>query len=59
MDELIKNLESTTFSGRRFTRKQIEEIQETVKIFPDLSRNELGHTVCELYLLSPKLFDFK
>lgn len=47
MDSVIENLKSTTFSGKRFTRKQIEQIQETVKRFPLLSRRELAHTLCE------------
>jgi hypothetical protein len=40
-------LKSTTFSGKRFTRKQLAQIQDTVNLFPDLSRRELGHTICE------------
>jgi hypothetical protein len=47
MDPIIQNLESTTFSGRRFTRKQLEQIQDTVKTFSNLSLRELGHTICE------------
>ncbi len=43
----VENLESTTFGGRRFTRKQITGIQQTVKTFTALSRRELAHTVCE------------
>ena len=43
----IDELKSTTFSGRRFTRKQITSVQQTVKAFPALSRRELAHTVCE------------
>ncbi len=43
----IDNLKSTTFSGRRFTRKQIADIEKTVKTFSTLSRRELAHTVCE------------
>ena len=43
----IDDLTSTTFSGRRFTRKQITSIQQTVNTFPALSRRELAHTVCE------------
>lgn len=45
-DEIIV-LESTTFSGKRFTRKQLAQIQDTVNTFPNLSRRELGHTICE------------
>ena len=43
----VKTLLGTTFSGRRFTRKQLGQAQETVERFPNLSRNELAHTVCE------------
>ncbi len=46
-ESLIDDLKSTTFMGRRFTRKQITSIQQTVKTFPALSRRELAHTVCE------------
>jgi len=44
----VETLLGTTFSGRRFTRKQLTRVQETVERFPKLSRNELAHTVCEL-----------
>ena len=47
MDSSIKNLPSTTFCGRRFSRKQIAEIQHTVHSFSLLSRHELAQTVCE------------
>lgn len=47
MDPLIENLKSTTFFGKRLTRRQIADIQETVGLFPKLSRTELGHTICE------------
>ena len=47
MDPRIKNLKSTTFFGRRFTRRQIAEIQQTVATFPALSRKELAQTICE------------
>ena len=48
MDSRIENLKSTTFGGRRFTRKDIAVIQQTADKFSKLSRRELGHTVCEL-----------
>ena len=55
MDERIKNLESTTFSGKRFTRKQIADLQHTVSTFSTLSLRELAHTICEhLRWLTPK-----
>jgi len=43
----IESLESSTFSGRRFTRKQIARVVETVQMFPKLSRTELAFTLCE------------
>ena len=47
MDPRIAALESTTFLGRRLTRRQIADIQETVELFPNDSRNELSKTICE------------
>ena len=47
MDTLIKKLKTTTFFGRRFTRKQLADIQSTVATFPALSRKELAQTICE------------
>ena len=47
MDEAIRKLKSTTFFGRRLTRRQVADVQRTVRDFPGLSRNELGHTICE------------
>ena len=47
MDPLIRKLKSTTFFGRRFTRRQIADIQLTVATFPALSRKELAQTLCE------------
>lgn len=43
----IESLPKTTFSGRRFTRKQLSQVQETVRAFGNLSRSELALTVCE------------
>jgi len=43
----VETLAKTTFSGRRFTRKQLTRVQETVERFPKLSRTELARTVCE------------
>jgi len=45
--ETIEALPSTTISGRRFTRKQLSQVQETVRMFPNLSRKELALTLCE------------
>ncbi len=47
MDPRITALQSTTFSGRRLTRRQLAEIQETVEQFPNESRNELCKIICE------------
>ena len=41
----INTLAKTTFSGRRFTRKQLEEVQETVQRFQNLSRKKLALTL--------------
>ena len=43
----IDTLPKTTFSGRRFTRKQLAQVQETVQTFTNLSRKELALTLCE------------
>jgi hypothetical protein len=34
-------------SGRYFSKKELRQIQETVKMFPNLSRTELAFTICE------------
>ena len=47
MDSRIQNLKTTTFQGKRLTRKQIAEMQHTVNLFPGLSRRELALTICE------------
>ena len=43
----VETLLRTTFSGRRFTRKQLAQVQEIVERFPKLSRTELARTLCE------------
>jgi hypothetical protein len=45
--ENIESLTSTTISGRRFTRKQLTQVKETVERFSTLSRQELALTICE------------
>ncbi len=47
MDPRIKALKSTTFRGRRLTRRRIAQIQETVQLLPKNSRRELARTICE------------
>ncbi len=45
MDPRITDLRSTAFSGRRLTRRRIADVQETVALFPNDSRNELARTI--------------
>ena len=47
MDQHLQALKSTTFGGRRFTRKQLLHIQTTTRTFSNLSRRELSKTLCE------------
>ncbi len=47
MDPRIENLETTTFFGKRLTRRQIALMKETVELFPNDSRRELARTLCE------------
>ena len=47
MDAAIKSLKSTTFSGRRLTRRQIAEIRDIVGFLPGTSRNRLCRLICE------------
>ncbi len=47
MNTAVDLLASTTFAGRRFNRKQLVEIQQTVNNFPQLTLRELGHTICD------------
>lgn len=47
MNNAIDSLVSTTFAGKRFNRKQLAEIQQTVNECRHLSLRELGHTLCE------------
>lgn len=42
----VDSLPRTTFSGRRFTRKQLARVQETVERFKHLTRTELARTLC-------------
>ena len=44
MDPRTGNLETTTFLGRRLTRRQVAPGRETVEPFPDGSRREPGRT---------------
>lgn len=43
----VESLPKTTFSGRRFTRRQLAEVCETVRTFKNLSLKELAQTLCE------------
>jgi len=44
---LEKGREGIFQCGREITDEDLEEIQETVELFPKLSRTELALTVCE------------
>lgn len=41
------NEDSVLLCGRKFTVQELEDIQETVHMFPLLSQRELGLTICE------------
>src|SRR5437867_989412 len=43
----VQTVLGTTVGGRRFTRKQLAQVHETVEQYPNLSRAELAHTLCE------------
>ena len=47
IDPRIQGLPSTTFFGKRLTRRQIADVQEMVQACSGLSRTELAKTVCE------------
>ena len=47
MDQRIADLKSTAFPGRRLTRRQIADVQETVELFPNDSRNGPAKTICQ------------
>ena len=49
MDPRIADLKSITFSGCRRTRQQIADVQKTVALFSNHSRNELAKTICDSY----------
>ena len=46
---------SLMLSGKYFSKKELRQVQETVKFSPDLSRTELAFTICErLSWVTPK-----
>ncbi|MDX2413423.1 MAG: IS4 family transposase [Woeseiaceae bacterium] len=47
MNEAIDSLASTTFAGKRFNRRELVQIRQTVNDCHRLSRREVGRTVCE------------
>ena len=47
----VETLLKTTFSGRRFTRKQLAQVQETVEQFPKLTRKELALPFTRKFML--------
>ena len=44
---LRENLDSIIQCGREITGEELDEIQDTVRLFPALSRWELAQTICE------------
>jgi hypothetical protein len=53
--EELESPKTITVSGRRFTRKQIEQVRDTVQTFSNLSRKEVAFTLCEhLNWVTPK-----
>ncbi len=46
MDQRIIGMKSTTFSGRRVNRRRFADIQKTVALPPNNSRNELVKMIC-------------
>ena len=48
----VDTLPTTTFSGRRFTRRQLARVQETVERFRKLSCKELARTVAHFVLIT-------
>ena len=44
-DPRITALGSTTFPGRRLTRRRPDEVRQTIEMFPDDSRGELARTI--------------
>jgi len=43
----MNNKKKILLCGREFTQKELDEIKETVKLFPNLSRTELAYTICD------------
>ena len=47
MEPRITHRKSTPFFGRRFTRREISGIKETIALLPGNSHNELAKTLCD------------
>ncbi|MCY4306470.1 MAG: hypothetical protein OXC62_17090 [Aestuariivita sp.] len=47
MDQRIIDLKTTTFLGRQLTRKQLQDVQETVDHLLNESRDELAKVIVE------------
>jgi len=45
----MESVSKEKFCGQVVSDEQINEIRETIEIFPKLSRTELANTICELY----------
>ena len=46
MNHMLES-EPVLLCGRKFTFQELEDIRETVRMFPSLSRKELAYTICE------------
>lgn len=45
----MESISKEKFCGQAVTDQQLNEIRDTIDIFPKLSRTELANTICELY----------
>lgn len=45
----MESISKEKFCGQAVTGQQLNEIRDTIDIFPKLSRTELANTICELY----------
>jgi len=54
VDLSLEELSKKSFSGRTFKKETLQQIIDTVNLFPNLTRQKLAHTLCDhLSWLSP------
>ena len=41
-------LQTELLCGRMFTQQELQEIQDTIRLFSKLSQTELAKTICEM-----------